>query len=193
MPMRVATHPQRSEAQARSERIPEIVGARGQHRERSGCQTHADESEDHDDIDDQDEAESFVWRQDSPRDTSSASSTWLNQVGGHGLLGHDAEYQASRPADFGAEGARTPLRPLSEAKRACEEPGLTLSLRTVDVAQRLAAAVVATLVATIAATELCVTRAVGAARAARWPLGSSFRPLRGLSGACGASVGCGWR
>ena len=92
MSMRVATHPERSEAQARSERISEIVGARRQHAERSSCQPHAEESEDHDDIDDQDEAKSFVWRQESPRDTSSASSTWLNQVGGRGLLGHDEKY-----------------------------------------------------------------------------------------------------
>ena len=69
----------------------------------------------------------------------------------------------------------------------------TRSQVVVDVAQRLAAAVVATLVAAIAQPEVCVTRAVGAARAARWSPGRSFGLLWRLSGACGASVGCVWR
>jgi hypothetical protein len=50
-------------------------------------------------------------------------------------------------------------------------------LVVVDVAQRLAAAVVATLVATIALTEVCVTRAVGAVR-------RTDRRQGGLSGRC---------
>jgi hypothetical protein len=50
--------------------------------------------------------------------------------------------------------------------RTRQEPGPTLSLRTVDVAQRLAATVVATFVAAIAPTEVCVARAVGVARRA---------------------------
>ena len=65
MPVRVATHPQGDKAQARSERIAEIVSARGQHAERIGCQAHADESEDHDHVDDQHKAKAFVWRQES--------------------------------------------------------------------------------------------------------------------------------
>src|SRR6516165_4566573 len=38
-----------------------------------------------------------------------------------------------------------------------------------------------------------VARAAAAARRPGWPPGQSLRPLRGPSGACGASVGCGWR
>jgi hypothetical protein len=53
-----------------------------------------------------------------------------------------------------------------------------LLLLVVDVAQRLAAVVVATLVATIAPTEVCVPRAVGAVRR---PGGRQGR----LSGGCG--------
>src|ERR1039458_879895 len=56
-------------------------------------------------------------------------------------------------------------------KQHSRDSGPRRSLRTVDVAQRLAAAVVATLVAAIAQPEVCVTRAVGAARAARWSPG----------------------
>jgi hypothetical protein len=48
-------------------------------------------------------------------------------------------------------------------------------LRTVGVAQRVAAVAVATLVAVIAQPVVCVSRAVGAAWGGPWPPGRSFQ------------------
>jgi hypothetical protein len=68
-----------------------------------------------------------------------------------------------RPAQAGVP------RPSADAlgrrpRRSSPAPGGRRLLFAVDVAQRLAAAVVATLVATIALTEVRVTRTVGAVR-----------------------------